>query len=437
MNSLQVALILQIAMFPARSVCHLGLPHLPVNGAYVLDLFNNSPESHLHSNSMHLMQHLKSHDYQTALIGKNHCFDSDVLATSIDHLRIADHCRVSEPRNADEVEMCRQRAQEMQAPLATETTPSSASITQWVADHCIDYLANVNEQAFCCWLSIPDPHPPYMVCEPYCSMYKDMDIPGPKWRDGEMHNKPRRQQIAVEIDRFSAQYPNEDDIIALRRTYWGMVSQVDDHVGRIMHALTEHNLLENTIVLFTSDHGDYMGDHRLIRKGVDCYAATTHVPMLWSWPGQIQAAQLPTRFSNVDIFPTLCDLIDIPIPDSVQGLSHAALLRGQSTNGREYIFSHHGKAGQPLQSIPDTEREKLVHDPQNNFLLSNDWYQGFCFNVRSETWAYTYTPGDQDELYNRIEDPDELYNLADQAAYTDTLAHMRAQVIEWLGSCIH
>ena len=393
----------------------------------------NSREMQMKESNQDMLQYLKQHGYETALIGKNHCFHAESNDLYFDHAYEADHLKVSKPRNDEEHTMCKDRVPTMQLAMAQEKTAPSASITNWLADHTIDYLQQEREKPFCCWLSIPDPHPPYMVCEPYASMYDDVDVPGPIYRDGEMDNKPARQRIAVEIDRLSAQYPDPEDIIKLRRTYWGMVSQIDDAVGRIMAQLKESGQDKNTIVLFTSDHGDYMGDHKLVRKGVDCYSATTHVPMLWQWVDQIKPQEHNCRVSNVDIFPTLCDLIDVPVPDTVQGRSYADLLRGDADQGRRLVFSHHGRPGDPIQSIPDTDRDKLVND---NFLLSKTWYQGRCFTVRDDKWAYTMTPGDVDELYDRKNDPHELYNVADQEKHYETVKTMRGHLVDWLSDCL-
>ena len=397
---------------------------------------DNSPESQMRTDNVNMMQHFKAYGYRTALIGKNHCFLQNLRDDCFDVQITAGHMGMSEARNELETEMMRQREYTMQSPMAEEHTPASASITNHLTEHCIDYLQDDNDQPFCCWLSIPDPHPPYMVCEPYRSMYNDVDVPGPVWRAGEMDNKPRRQQIAVEIDRLSGQYPADEDIITLRRIYWGMVSQIDDGIGRIMETLRTTGKDKNTIIIFTSDHGDYMGDHRLIRKGVDCYSATTHVPMLWSWPGHIAAAQRDVRISNIDIFPSLCELADVPPPPSVQGISHAALLRGETHHGREFIFSHHGRPGEPMQDIPDTKRDELIHHPNDNFLLTDAWFRGRCFAIRNDNWSYMYTPGDVDELYDRHEDPHELFNIADQKEHAETVATLRSHLLTWLSECL-
>lgn len=98
-----------------------------------------------------------------------------------------------------------------------------------------------------------------MVSEPYASMYDDVALPPPAWREDEMANKPYRQQLIVEWDRYGRDYPGEM-IDRLRRIYWGMVSCIDDWLGRLRASLEESGLAANTLVLFTSDHGDELYD---------------------------------------------------------------------------------------------------------------------------------------------------------------------------------
>src|SRR5690606_9839570 len=133
------------------------------------------------------------------------------------------------------------------------------------------------------WLSVPDPRPPYMVSEPYASMYDHIALPMPIWREGEMDNKPYRQRAAVEWGALHQAYPTEADLMKLKRIYYGMISCIDTELGKLLALLKEKRLEENTIILFTSDHGDYLGDHHMIRKGPHLYDALTRVPLIIKW----------------------------------------------------------------------------------------------------------------------------------------------------------
>jgi arylsulfatase A-like enzyme len=286
------------------------------------------------------------------------------------------------------------------------------------------------DQPFFMWLSVPDPHPPYMVCEPYASMYDDVEMPKPHWRDGEMDNKPYRQRCLVEADMMGVHYPG-DDFARLMRTYWGMVSCIDDQVGRLMSVIRAHGLEENTVIIFTSDHGDYMGDHRLIRKGPTLYESLTHVPMIAHCPGQISAKKTDAMISNIDILPTICELAGVDVPGGVQGISFANVLRGEADQHRDMVFMEHGQPGKPLQPgmLSDEQQAAFRSSPHQ---LESPLIEGKTKAVRTDRWKYCYTPGDIDELYDLYSDPHELTNLADMPQYASVILELRQAILDWL-----
>ncbi len=381
----------------------------------------------------------KEAGYTTALIGKNHCYPatghSDALSRlekTFDVLRHAGHTGIAEPRTSEQADVNEVRKGKMYAPFAQDPVPPEHNITGTLFQEAEKYVAEraESDQPFFLWLSIPDPHPPYMVCEPYASMYDDIEIPPPVWREGETADKPARQRLVVDWNRYDQDY-GESNIQRLRRIYYGMVSYIDDAFGRFLSRLEGLGLNDDTIVIFTSDHGDYMGDHRMIRKGPHVYEALAHVPLMIRWGDRLPARSVDGFAANVDIFPTLCALCGIEQPEDVQGIDLSPMLRGDQETCRDAVFLEHGNPGKPLQPEDLTADEASRLRESSGHHLCPEILRGRTKAVRTERWKYIYNAGDIDELYDLANDPDELYNLAQDEAYGSIVEDHRQRLLEW------
>jgi arylsulfatase A-like enzyme len=373
--------------------------------------------------------------YTTALIGKDHCFgawDGSRLPRFFDHLFTGDHVNLDEAPPAIRRKVAQTRKGTMQVPWAENALTPAEDITGQLFANARDYVRRRagDGEPFFLWLSVPDPHPPYMVCEPYASMYDDVQPPPPAWREGETETKPYRQRLVVEWNRYDADYPGAE-IDRLRRLYWGMVSYIDDEFGRFMETLQEAGLEEETIVLFTADHGDYMGDHRMIRKGPHVYESLVHVPFLVRWGERFPARSTDALVSNVDIFPTLCELCGLETPAGVLGVSFAPVLRGETDDGREAVFFEHGNPGRPLRPGELSAAAYEAHRRDTGHHLCETISRGRTRGVRWGEWKYVYNAGDVDELYHLAEDPHELINLADREAYAPQVREGRDRLLAW------
>ncbi|HHH76280.1 MAG TPA: sulfatase, partial [Phycisphaerae bacterium] len=169
----------------------------------------------------------------------------------------------------------------------------------------IDYSREVAERFFIRWHTI-EPHLPCRPCEPYASMYDPADIEPWAGFDDDFHDKPYAQkQLRVNWD---VQDMTWDDWAPFVARYLGVITQLDDQVGRVMKALDERGLADDTLVVYTSDHGDLCGSHGLPDKHFVMYDDVVRVPMMMRWPGRIAPAQQLDQFiSNaIDLGPTFC-----------------------------------------------------------------------------------------------------------------------------------
>ncbi|MEK3885637.1 sulfatase-like hydrolase/transferase [Paenibacillus sp. PL2-23] len=401
--------------------------------AHSMQRFDNS--SILPSNQMNFAVELRNAGYRTGLAGKDHCFGNQ-KDKAFDFVKEAHHTGFPFPSDDVEKQISKYRQPVMQMPFADDPFPLEENITGRVFSYGKDFITESTQQAgddhpFFLWLSIPDPHPPYMVCEPYASMYNDVEINIPVYPDEEMYNKPYKQQLVREWDAYGRDYPTPEKLRKLIRIYWGMISYIDDEIGKLMQFLEERGLAEDTIVVFTSDHGDYLGDHRYIRKGPHLYDSLIRVPLIIRGPG-VKQGRTKAMVNNIDLFPTLMKLAGLELPEALHGLSYAELLTGDSKEHRDCIFMEYGMPGKPLQpgSLTNAQYEALKADRHHH--LCPEIIQGLTKGIRTDRWKLCVNPGDTDELYDLEADPGELYNLAKDPNYADVRTELRSRLVDWL-----
>jgi len=208
-------------------------------------------------------------------------------------------------------------------------------------------------------------------------MYKDVNVPIPV-----SVNKPRSQ-----TPRWAAGDPKitADTVRLLMPKYYGMIKCLDDNIGRILDALRENGQIDNTIIVFTSDHGDLCGEHGRLNKGVP-YEGSARIPFLFYCPGKIPAGTIVNQaLSCVDFVPTLFALTGDKLPKGVDGRDASALFRGSKNQWEDIAFIRSTSTGKPwLAAI--TDRYKIIYSA-----LDDPW----LFDLKT----------DPDELHNAFTKP--------------------------------
>lgn len=281
--------------------------------------------------------------------------------------------------------------------------PEEHHQTTWITDRALETLrGHPAGHPFFLWVSYVHPHHPFNPPAPYDTMYDPADMPLPVWREDEVERWPQAYRIKF----FAMEGGHEavgmcdladEDWQRIKAYYYGMTSQIDANVGRLVGALGERGQLENTVLVFTADHGENLGDHRLLFKGTT-YDPVTRVPCILSWPGNPHPGETRDLLaSSIDLMPTLLDLagISLPQPSPVQGVSLVPSLADRG------------------------------HRVRDALLIEN---QGPRRTVRTGdallTWHGVGTRG---ELYDLAADPDCLTNLWDRpeaAARQPELLHL-------------
>jgi arylsulfatase A-like enzyme len=270
--------------------------------------------------------------------------------------------------------------------------------TTWVGDRSVEFIKENAWRPFFLWAGWIAPHPPFNAPERWAEMYKGADIPEPAPR---RQNPPPGEAEAIE----AGDYYDPAKTRRVRELYCGAVSHVDHNVAKILDTLDECGLAENTIIIYTTDHGECLGDWGRWSK-MSSLDASCRIPLIVRMPGRAEAGVQRTDFADHnDILPTVLDAAGVDYPaDSEYELPGGSLLTPAAESGkdRSVQYSEYGSEGKRWVMWRDV-RYKYVH-----------WYQGF------------------DELYDMQEDPQELVNLlngeltAEQAAVHERL---RSQLI--------
>jgi arylsulfatase A-like enzyme len=258
--------------------------------------------------------------------------------------------------------------------------PKEHHYSTWTGDRSIAAIerATADGKPFFCWASFHDPHPPYLVPEPYASMYDPAEVdlghvgpkPGeelPVWVAMTQEPDPdfsAWQETAFTNHGFHRQFLDEETLRRNIATYFGMMTFVDAQVGRILARLDELGLRENTLVVFTSDHGHYLGQHGLTAKGPFHYEDLLRVPFLLRWPGHVEAGtSSDSLLSLVDLAPTFLTAAGVDVPGIMQGLDQAPVWRGERAQVRRHaiVENRHQPTAVDMRSYVDAGHKLTVY----------------------------------------------------------------------------
>jgi len=264
--------------------------------------------------------------------------------------------------------------------------------TTWIAERAVETLRQWGPGGNLLMVGFIKPHHPFDPPAPWDSVV-DPDsltlLPG--WLD-----TPLPRDIARHAGYFPHTKLTEPALRRVMAFYYASISQIDYQVGRMIDLLRQKGLYDSTLIVFTSDHGDYMGFHHLLLKGNYMYDPVVKVPLIVKLPGQHgQGGVSEVLVSNLDVAPTLLQIAGCDIPASMQGHS---LLAG--TSGRACIFAENW-AGQEI----------MVRTPDAKLLLCRDSRQSLFFDLQA--------------------DPFELNNLIDDPAYQGLIHELQAELLRW------
>ncbi len=250
-----------------------------------------------------------------------------------------------------------------------------------------------NNVKFLCWAAFVEPHPPFF---PPKEIYESFDqsmieLPEQAPPDAALPHEyilNKRKEWA---------HLTDVEIRQIIAGYYGMIQLVDGYCGMVLDTLERLGIRDETIVMWTVDHGDQMWEHEMFLKFC-MYEASVHIPLLINVPGMVPAVR-GEFVEHIDLFPTLCDLVGAEIPNTVQGTSLVPLLSSEPT--------------------PDDWRDAVFSQI------------GIVEMIRTKEWKLITYKGKPGELYDMKNDPDEFYNLIGQPEHADTIKALFERLTEW------
>lgn len=282
--------------------------------------------------------------------------------------------------------------------------PEEYHYNAWIAERCNALLEEYRQrnENFFLWASFLDPHPRYMSPDPFCDMYDPSKVTVPEMVPGEFDDKPpffkKSQEEKPDFSDYdepggnhmhgSVSHISPREIKARNiASMYAMVTMLDKYVGRILDQLDRLGLTDNTLVCFTSDHGDFLGQHGLTAKAIHHYEDLLRVPLIVRLPGVIPQNHVSkTLQSTVDLPQTFLSMAGLPAPRSMAGIDQTEVWSGRDLNGRDHVIveNQHQPTTMNMRTFVTRRYKVTIH------------YQR----------AYG-------ELYDLEEDPGELVNLWD------------------------
>ncbi|MBU2937752.1 MULTISPECIES: sulfatase family protein [Pacificibacter] len=274
--------------------------------------------------------------------------------------------------------------------------------TTWCANEAIGFMDAHEDTPWMLSINIFDPHHPFDPPAEYKAKYPAEDMPLPKWREGELDNKPLIQRDDYENGGQSGLGPScktmtDRDIQNYVSDYYAMVDLIDVQVGRLIDHLDKTGQRDNTIIIFHSDHGEMLGDHGLILKGGHFYEELVHVPLIMSCPARLsQKIRSKALVELVDLAPTILDFAGIDVPLAMQGRSLSHILQGKAE--------------------PDAHKDAVYCEYYNALPAAHKGvFATMYFDGRYKLTVFHGQ--DIGELYDHETDPDEFDNKWDDPAY--------------------
>lgn len=291
------------------------------------------------------------------------------------------------------------------------------SETAYVTDKAIEFIKNQGHHPWNLHLSYIKPHWPYMVPSPYHEMYRDADtgqiLPASIAEEHPVVTAYRQHPEALSFCR-------EEVARHVRRTYMGLIKQIDDHLGRLFSELERSGRMDDTLIVFTSDHGDFLGDRGLGEKEL-FYEEIQRVPFIVYDPdpaGNSRRGKTEERLvESVDVVPTVLAALDLEIPwHRVEGRSLLPLTRGERpSDWRRFVVSELDYSARRARKVLDRSLESDCR----------------AWMIRTDRWKYVHWSGFRPQLFDLHADPQELKDLGADAAFEQVRGELRDMLLAW------
>lgn len=291
------------------------------------------------------------------------------------------------------------------------------SETAYMTDQALQFMQRQGDEPWVMHLSYVKPHWPYIAPDPYHAMYRE-DQCLPVVRNEAERRNAHPVLTAYRQHEESISFSMEECVRTVRPAYQGLITQLDDHLGRLFEYMESAGLMDNTLIIFTADHGDFLGDHWLGEKEL-FYDTVQRVPMIIVDPSAQADSTRGTVESkmveSVDILPTILASLGLPLPmHRLEGRNLLPILHGESVPWRDSVFSE-------LDYSYRLSRQLTHKTPRN----ARAW------SIRTDRWRYVYWMDEPEQLYDLSADPDQFHDLGQDNAYATVRAECRERLLAW------
>ena len=294
--------------------------------------------------------------------------------------------------------------------------PMEVQQSTWWAERASRFIEDHRDGPWFLNLNPVDPHPPFFPPKEFLDRYDPETLPLPLYRDSDVARQEAFRQIdqqwkkiqdvrrydpAEDIDQSGIPLeqrnlfdfpPDTYDARMVKACYYAMIEMVDDRIGAVLDALERSGQADNTIVIFTSDHGEMMGDHGMLYKGCRFFEGLVHVPLIIRWPGvSAPGSRTEALVELIDLAPTILDAAGVDIPRNMQGRSLAGILSGQTTTHKPHVVCEFNEA---LAGMPYQSHGTMVFDGRYKTCMYHDAGKAEIFDLATD-------PGEFDSLWGQ------------------------------------
>jgi arylsulfatase A-like enzyme len=301
----------------------------------------------------------------------------------------------------------------------------------YAAEQAVEFVRHPPAEPYFMLVNQSYPHPPYAVPEPYFSMYDRSRVPAPIRPPEGFAGKPKILRMVHE--RMRMDEITEGELREMVAVYYGMITKTDRNLGSIVATLKERAAWDNTIVVATSDHGDFAGDYLLAEKMQNTFEdVLVNVPFAIRVPGcDPLAAPSDALVEMIDLLPTLAEACGVELGHTHFGRSLLPLLRGETMDHRQYVFSEGGALKTEIHTHETDRPRENIYWSRPALQFTQPEVHGKAVMIRSKEWKYVRRLYDTDELYDLKNDPDEVNNLIDDTSLASVRDRLVAAMADW------
>lgn len=262
--------------------------------------------------------------------------------------------------------------------------------TTWATECSIEFI-NKRRDRSVPWLlnvNVYDPHPPFIPPQEYADRFDPATMPGPHFRSSDLEQQVKLASLDFQDE---LRTPQQHDAFRVQALYYAMIAQIDDQFARIIDELERTGQRDHTVIIFTSDHGEALGDHGLMFKGCRFYEGLVRVPLIISRPAEYRTGLISDALVELlDLTSTLMDIAQIPCPPYMQGKSLLPILRGGQDPSihRDFVRSEYFDALDPHFTGGSGTFGTMYRTAHHKLCMYHDKKIGELYDLRSDPWEF-------------------------------------------------